>query len=129
MARSEKIREFRFWSAGVLASCVLLGLGACVQAESPLVAINSNLSGGVHWQFQANYNQPTVTLYLTDNGQKKEIGTGDLPGVDSTTTISGEYKHKAIQASCKTTDMGLFQFDGTCLVYIDGQQVTTLLLH
>lgn len=112
---------------GMLALAVLL-FGGCVQAESPLLSADSSV-GEKSWKFQAHYDQPTVTLYLFDNGQKNTIGTRDLTGVNSTTTISGAYKNKPVQASCKTDNMGLFEFTGSCIVYVDGKKATTLFLN
>lgn len=102
----------------------LLALGAC-SSMSPVVGVDPTLSGGQDWRFSAEETSEgvaeTIKVYVSDSGEKTELGSVVLSMIKSSATIEKDYKGKRITAQCRAVDTGGSSND-SCLIYINGKR-------
>ena len=97
---------------------VLTGmLIACAPILYPDVMVAIPSAGGALWDMRLE-EKGTLTLFIDNDS----IGSTQMPGVGS---IRGTFQGHAIQAQCSQS---ADDFKGSCVVYVDGTQVATLLL-
>ena len=110
---------------GFFVICGLV-LGACSSvSDSPLVGVDPALSGGKDWKFSAEGIEgmlvDTIKVFVTDNGEKTELGTVDLSMSKRNGVIEKDYKGKHITAQCRALDEGGSSVD-SCIIYINGKR-------
>jgi len=111
---------------GAWAAAILLAGCATTLTTFPDVKVAIPSAGGAQWDMQLQEQSGWarhVTLFI--NGT--EVGAADIGQV---VTLTGNYQGHPIQAQCSQRPVSEDdpRGSGSCVVYVDGTQVATLLL-
>ena len=101
----------------LIGQLAILGmLAACAPIIFPVVKV-AIPAGGAQWEMHLQ-EEAGLQLTLFINGTP--IGSAKMPGMGS---INGDYQGHTIQALCSQSAN---DYQGSCVVYVDGSQLATL---